>query len=77
MNQRAVALGIPRESEPMPVGITRVLNRREVVEKSPKTRLLVKHSQRKAHGSGSRISRSPNHDQRNPLTAVNPSSEPW
>ncbi len=54
-----------------------ILDDGKMVEERPKTRLLLKNSEGKAHGGGSRISPpQENHAKCNPLTAVNLSSEP-
>ncbi|MBU3889755.1 hypothetical protein, partial [Methylosinus sp. KRF6] len=48
-----------------------------IVEKRLQTRLLFEHGEGEAHDGGSRIiPPTGNHAARNPLTAVNPNSEP-
>jgi len=55
-----------------------VVDDREMVEKRLQTRLLLENGESEAHHGGSRITPPiGNHAQRNPLTAVNPNSEPW
>ncbi len=58
-------------------GLARVVDDREMVEKRLQTRLLFEHGEGEAHDGGSRITPPiGNHLFSNPLTAVNPNSEP-
>ncbi|WP_051949193.1 hypothetical protein [Methylosinus sp. PW1] len=59
-------------------GLAGVVDDREMVEKRLQTRLLFENGEGEAHDGGSRITPPiGNRAARNPLTAVNPNSEPW